>query len=878
MSANEAPAGRIYTEPDAAPAHRGIFLERPRVDAVLAEACKSHLVTVIAGEGTGKTHAVYSFLQRDNRRVVWIQFSERDNQPSHFWENYAGEIARLSPEAAKIMREIGFPETQRQADRHGAMVKSGIVSRDPLVLVADDIHLVTNPVVLNYIEHLFSAPISKSTGVLISRMQPGINTLNFLAKGLLSIVTVDDLRFTEEETEAYFRVNDLFLDREEIRRIWRETEGWAMAIGLILREIKVRQDEHRRWDRVMLSLRKMEENIFSAMSAELQKFLIKLSLIEHWPRALLEQLEGGSSSITAMEQFSSVIRFDIYIHGFRIHHLFLDFLKEKQRLLSRAEIEEVCGKAARWCIENNLLTDAAADYERALDYGGLVRLIESLPRMLPKAAAVFFLETVDRLCAEPDAAKDGDWDRLYLRFIIRSRLLMFLDCFEEAAKECHEAVTGFEAEAPGKRRSRFLAAAYNNLGTLGLLSCTYTRDYTFDLWFEKGRRYYLENPEPVSGQLSQANIGSYVITVGFPAEGGEIDAFLNCYAASVQYVSVSMNGYLYGADTLARAELAYYQGDLNKAELFARQAVYQCREKKQYELENRALFYLLRIAVHTGNTANLQDLQKQMEALLEKDAYLNRYTIHDILMGRFYTRLGLIEKIAPWLRTEHKDEMNILFRGFDSLVKARCLFAEKNYPDVLKTLEEEHVRGGLGRLLLGRLEMTALEAVTRFKLGDREGAFAALEQAYGAAAPNNLDTPFIELGENMYNLINAVLKSGSGEKPDGKTACALIKREWLRAIREKASAYAKNLSLAADRCSGRNAPSVTEDQGKPCISGHEKAILSLLSQGRTEKEIAGEMKISPQMVKSAVRSLYVKLGASNRADAVRIAAEKGLLD
>jgi LuxR family maltose regulon positive regulatory protein len=869
----------MYIEPDAAPAYRSIFLERPRVDAVLAEACKSHMVTVIAGEGTGKTHAVYSFLQKDPRHVVWIQFSERDNQPSHFWENYVRETARLSPKGAKIMREIGFPETQRQVDRHAAMIKSGIVSRDPLVFVADDIHMVTNPVVLNYIEHLFSAPISKNTGVLISRMQPGINTLNFLAKGLLSTVTVDDLRFTEEETEAYFRLNDLFLEREEISRIWRETEGWAMAIGLILREIKVRRDERRRWDRVMLSLRKMEENIFSAMSADLQKFLIKLSLIEHWPRILLEQLEGGSSSITAMEQFSSVIRFDMYIHGFRIHHLFLDFLKEKQSLLSRAEIEEVCGKAARWCIENNLLTDAAVNYERALDYGGLVRLIESLPRMLPKAAAVFFLETVDRLCAEPDTGEDGNnWDRLYLRFIIRSRLLMFLDRFEEAAKECHKAVIGFEAEAPGKRRSRSLSAAYNNLGTLGLLSCTYTRDYTFDLWFEKGRRYYLENPEPVSGQLSQTNIGSYIITVGFPAEGGEIDTFLNCYAASVQYVSVSMNGYLYGADTLARAELAYYQGDLDKAELFARQAVYQCREKKQYEMENRALFYLMRIAIHTGNTANLQDLQKQMEAQLENDEYLNRYTIHDIVMGAFYARLGLIEKIAPWLRAEHKDEMNILFRGFDSLVKARCLFAEKNYPNVLKTLEEEHVRGDLGRLLLGRLEMTALEAVTRFKLGDREGAFAALEQAYSAAVPNNLDMSFIELGENMYNLINAVLKSGSGENDDGKTACALIKREWLRAIREKASAYAKNLSLVADRCSGRNASSVTEDREKPDISGHEKAILSLLSQGGTEKEIAGEMKISPQMVKSAIRSLYAKLGAINRADAVRIAVEKGLLD
>jgi DNA-binding NarL/FixJ family response regulator len=37
------------------------------------------------------------------------------------------------------------------------------------------------------------------------------------------------------------------------------------------------------------------------------------------------------------------------------------------------------------------------------------------------------------------------------------------------------------------------------------------------------------------------------------------------------------------------------------------------------------------------------------------------------------------------------------------------------------------------------------------------------------------------------------------------------------------------------------------------------------------------MHISVKMVKSAVRSLYVKLGASNRAGAIRTATERGLL-
>ncbi|MDR2742089.1 MAG: hypothetical protein LBB98_08045 [Treponema sp.] len=60
--------------------------------------------------------------------------------------------------------------------------------------------------------------------------------------------------------------------------------------------------------------------------------------------------------------------------------------------------------------------------------------------------------------------------------------------------------------------------------------------------------------------MDQSNIGSYVIQMGFLAEPGEIDVFLDAYSAAVPYASTSMGGYLYGTGTLARAELAYSRG------------------------------------------------------------------------------------------------------------------------------------------------------------------------------------------------------------------------------------------------------------------------------------------------------------------------------
>ncbi|MDR1388373.1 MAG: LuxR C-terminal-related transcriptional regulator [Treponema sp.] len=879
-----------------------LFLERKRVNALLAEALKSRIVTVIAGEGSGKTHAVNSFLQKNSRRAVWLQLSERDNIPWHFWENFEGEIRRLSPRAGMIMREIGFPETPHQRERHAALIKSGIVSDEPFIFVMDDLHLLTNPVILSYIEHNFSLPIFRNPNVLISRSESGagLNTLNFLSKGLLSTITIDDLLFTEEETAEYFSLNRIFLGQEEINRIWCETEGWAMALGLILREIQTGQgipaqsagsrfSPVRNWDQVMFSLRKMESRIFSAMSPKLQKFLIKLSLIEHWPLVLLEQLDDGKN-IKAMEQFSSVVRFDRYLYGFRMHHLFVEFLKEKQNILSQEEIKEVYGKDAQWCLDNNLLTDAAEDYEKAEDYAGITRLIESLLRMLPKMGAAFFLETVDRLCAKScigDDTKDicvqnknspDNLDRLYLNLVARPRLLMILNRFDEAFKECNKALACFESGIPESVRARFLGATYTNMGTLGILSCKFTRDYTFDRWFQKGYYYYLENPKFIDSNINQINIGFYVILVGLSVDAGEIDAFIDCYARAARYASLSMNGYLFGIDTLARAEFAFFRGDLNTAEKFARQAAFEGREKKQYEVENRALFYLMRLSIHTNNIADIGDIQRRMEAQLDIDDYFNRHMIHDIILGRFYSKIGMVEKIAPWLRITSQTEAeaglaeyeksNILFSGFDALVNARCLFMEKKYQAALQMLEEE--KGGLGNFLLGSLEIKTLKAITRFKIGDRDGAFATLSQAYKTADSNGLDMPFIEQGENMCALINALFKSDNGEKPE----CPEINRDWLRVIRERASAYSKKVALVVAQYSD---PGASVDN-KKTINPYESAILQLLSTGCTEKEIAAEMNISINMLKSAIRSLYNALGVTNRASAIRIAITKNLIN
>jgi DNA-binding CsgD family transcriptional regulator len=257
-----------------------------------------------------------------------------------------------------------------------------------------------------------------------------------------------------------------------------------------------------------------------------------------------------------------------------------------------------------------------------------------------------------------------------------------------------------------------------------------------------------------------------------------------------------------------------------------------------------------------------------MKAMLERDEYLNRYSIYEIVMARFYARLGLTKKITPWLRKEHGDlEANFLIRGLGALIKARTLFAEKEYPAALEALKREQARSEVRTFLFGFLEMSCLEAVIRHRLDDREGACAALKKAYDAARSDGLNMPFIELGKAMYSLAGVLLKVPPDDPQSAESVG--IPRGWLQTIRRSASANAKKSALVASQ--------YLDQDTSTDFSQHELAILGRLSQGHTSEKIAGGMKISVKMVKSVIRSLYVKLGASNRAGAIRVATEKGLL-
>jgi LuxR family maltose regulon positive regulatory protein len=848
-----------------------VYLERPRIDALMERVVQNPLVVVVAGAGYGKTYAVYSFVRKQKAQISWMQLSERDNMTNRFWENFISGVALSNPKAASRLEKIDFPETQRQFERYLTIPMEEIGPGNRILFVYDDCHLVQNPAVLRFIDKSISIPFPKITSILISRSEPQINTVKFLSKGILGRVTEEDIRFSREEMAEYFHIQGIKPSPETLSLIYHNTEGWAFAIHLAGLSLKNAPPGAPYVPQAMRQniFKLIESEVMGAVSVAMQRFLIKLSLIDHLFPDVLKDIAGDPNLIKEMGNIDSFVRFDTYQNEYHIHHLFLDYLKTRQDEIPEDEKKEVWSKTAGWCETNDQKMDAISYYEKAGDYDRLIAVCNGLTMMLSNRTAMMLLEILDK--APPEVYENNPF--IYTH---RLRITMSLGMMDQAEKETLDAIARFEALPPSPARHRALSVIYGNKGFIRLLLVPYTGDYDFIKDFERcawhAKQY---GGRVVPYPLSVLPIGSFMCRVNKP-ERGEIERYIKALETLAFYTVEPMGGLEWGADTLAKAEFAFFREDLAEAEQFALESLKRARDWDQYEVENRALDYLLRIYLARGNWEGIRNVFKQLEAQLDQTGYAGRFTAHDIVSASYYARIGRTDKVASWLKNDFEgSDLNSMNLGREVLVKARCHLMDRRYPAVLATLsilEKRDTPYDAGDFLFGMICTKSMEAVCRYRSHDKDGAFTALERAYRLSAPNELNMPFIELGKDMRSLVEAALK----DKEFTETA---IPREWLEKIRLGASAYAKKLfAIAAHYRAEEEGGAARSVEGlQATLSRREKEVLTAILQGMTRMEIAAQTSLSANTIKSITRSVYNKLGALNKADAVRIAAGMDLV-
>lgn len=838
------------------------YLKRPHLYNLLYKSLQKPITTVVAGAGYGKTQAVYEFLQEFDAVTVWLQLSQFDNLPTRLWENFIYAISLQSEKLASDLKTIEFPKTMQEYGIFLAILSSAIKPDKKYVLVFDDFHLIYETYILEFIERFISARIPNLSIIIISREEPDINAMGLLSKDMLSITDEDALRFSKDEMVDYFQMLNIHISSKAISDVYNYTDGWAFAIrlvGLSLKKGLISEDYAISAARQNV-FRLIEREVFSTISNELQVFLIKLSLIDNLPLELLNELSSHNNTlILEMTKISSFIRYDAFQNTYRIHHLFLDFLRKTQYVLKVEDKNEIYNKAADWYAQNGYNVDALTYYEKAGQYDKLLRIILAFYAFCSTEMAKYILDILNRL-------PENIYNEKHFIQVVHAKFVLNSFRFDDAYEEIIKIVKKYEPMPRTEENKMILGESSFILGIISFIKCTYTGDYDFQKHFKMADEYLPNGSTLYDKNNFSFNTGNYSCNVGLSVKG-EFDKFIKAICYTMPYASRVTNGSGFGTEYLCLAEKSYFQGDLKNVQKYAFQAINESQKQDQYTIECLAIFYLVRANVSFGNYSNIMSLLNRFRSVCEKHSTAISYKILDITEGWFYSQIKQPDKAAEWIRTD-MGSLNEVTTPIDyvlgRLVRAKCYLAGQKYYELLTFLDKHEELYGLNLFLLGSIEKKVLKAVALYQIKEVEPAIVALQEAYDLAAPDSLFMPFIELGSKMRTLAKTAMLSKN---------CA-IPQQWLNTIITKSSSYAKRVSkiVAEYRMSNHFENDIRLD-----FTPRELEILTGLCHGLSREEIASDLNLSVNTVKSMLQNIFEKLGAINAIDAVRIATSLKLV-
>lgn len=99
----------------------------------------------------------------------------------------------------------------------------------------------------------------------------------------------------------------------------------------------------------------------------------------------------------------------------------------------------------------------------------------------------------------------------------------------------------------------------------------------------------------------------------------------------------------------------------------------------------------------------------------------------------------------------------------------------------------------------------------------------------------------------------------------------------LRAVASGEVIFAPGVASSVLSAVGSTPDRLRGQSGFPELSPREREILMLLATGRRTADIAAQLYLAPKTVSNALTSIFTKLDVSNRAEAIVMAHERGLM-
>lgn len=359
----------------------GYLVDRPELRRRLSAGLSLPLTLLVAQAGAGKTVLLQQWsAQHPDVQFVWIDVEPADDDPVRFWRRLVSALRAVSPDVLPIAGLPALGAGGRGAQLVEAL-STELKSFPEIVVVLDDLHHLTNRILLADIGELVAAVPPNAHLVISTRVDPPIAWSRLRLRGRLLELRQADLAMTGEESEQLLvKITGRDVPPAHLEVLVGRTEGWAA--GLQLAGLTLKRQEHPDKfiagfggsDRLIAEY--LTEEVLDVLPDDERDVLLRLASLDTMSAELVDEVLERSDARQLFERLEHrsmfLVALDANRQRFRFHQLFRDLLRYRLRADAAAEETRLLGRAADHHLDRGQVAPAveyllrSRDWDRAL--------------------------------------------------------------------------------------------------------------------------------------------------------------------------------------------------------------------------------------------------------------------------------------------------------------------------------------------------------------------------------------------------------------------------------------------------------------------------------------------------------------------------------